>query len=219
MGKNRSRSDVRRTMLARFAKKIPLIVLAKVESSSRYKTKKNAIFTKAYFNAFVKFIEIISEEGQENLLRSLHLQYGTADWADNKCFGDIFKLDIDNLKLYPDDFYDFISIKFSKKKLKKFQDIFKNHLSNNTSELAKNSSLSIAEFKGYDIIENNIKFSYSLSKSKIAKIISTSKVYYECLKLMLSLGQGKWMSKELEKDLSDLIKLQYNPCECSSYIY
>jgi len=58
------RSDARRMKLFRLSKSIPKIILEKLEPRSRYKQDGSVHFLEAYFNAFSKFLEIISEEGK-----------------------------------------------------------------------------------------------------------------------------------------------------------
>ena len=79
----RMRSDARRIKLIRLAKKIPMFILKECELRSRYKQGDSKKFFKSYFNCFFKFLEIISEEGQRNILKKFENQYEGPEWREN----------------------------------------------------------------------------------------------------------------------------------------
>lgn len=174
----KDRSDLRRTKVMRLAKKVPAFVLTHVESRSKYKNDDNLNFHAAYFNAFYRFIEFISEEGHQIVAESMVRKYVGPHWTDLGT-DQLLEFTAENLISLPTDFYNFISFNFPKKKLKKYIDCLTNHVWEHTGFILPREAEEIIE-----ILQTTIKYRDSSSKEDIKFFIRTNRMYSECLKLV-----------------------------------
>lgn len=206
------RSDARRNVIIRFAKKIPHIILKLVEPKSKYKTSTERFFTEAYLNAFIRFWQVVSVKGQNDFLKSLELKYSTPGWYMDSEDNDFFEPTFENYSHLPDEFYQFISIFFPKRKLDAYVNVLCRE--NDGSTLSQVSSLVPYSMvcNGAKIMKYTMIYRKATSKDMALKFIKSNRVYYECIKLILSLGKGGNMTKEVENELMEFI---YHPLEKS----
>lgn len=181
------------------------MILNMVEPKSKFKSSCQGNFTEAYFNAFLRFLQLISEDGQKAVLRSFHNKYKENSWGENIKSHHLADLNAENLSLYPDEFYQFIAIFFPKQKLKIYDDIFKGKGSQTAASESSNALLVTFPTNGPQIIAEGQKYRKSTNKEELLKFTCSNLMYLECLKLVFKLGKGGSMTEACDRELREFI--------------
>lgn len=82
-------------------------ILNCVELKSKFKTSTFKYFIEAYFNAFVKFLEILPPEILYEYHESFQRKYINSDWINNIREGSSSAEYINKYEKYPDEFFKF----------------------------------------------------------------------------------------------------------------
>ena len=112
------RSDSRRTQLIRVAKKFPLKILEKAELRSRFKTLTPKYYMQAYFNWFMKFLELLPDEILQKYHDSFLQFYGDYNWIEEGKTSIKVNYYTNRYEKYPAEFFKFWEITFPKSKLR-----------------------------------------------------------------------------------------------------
>jgi hypothetical protein len=212
--------------LVRLAKKLPLEILRMVEPKSKYKSPNNSFVTEAYFNAFIRFCEVICQEKQNRVHTSLANQFANKKWPSDEKH-DYFKPTLTNLELYPNEFFQFIAICFPKNKLNRYINIFRqgsvrfSHCwfsgspqnSAFTSVVRSHSQvLKLNEFdslSNFEMLRHSMKLRDSTSKDHLIAFAKINKMYNYCLSLIYALAKPENLSEGCETQLKEIINLWF----------
>ena len=192
------RSDSRRTQLIRIAKKIPLKILEKAELKSRFKTLTPKYYMEAYFNWFIKFLELLPDEILQKYHDSFLQTYGDYNWAVRDEAPLKINYYTNRYEKYPAEFFKFWETTFPKSKLiSMFEYLKKKAKKNNPT-----SKISIP----IDI--SRVPSRTNTSKRVIIDMIGSNDVYRDCVRLVFILcKQSKTQKVSCLKILNSILRL------------
>ncbi|CAI2360214.1 unnamed protein product [Moneuplotes crassus] len=213
----KERRDTVRLKAFRMAKDVIRKCLFNTEPRCRYKSGTSKKYSRSFFCGFQSFMKLMSESGLRKCLSEFKKKYKQEGWWISNTMGfEPHSLEPGSNKLFPKEFFEFISLGFSKKKVENLImnfDSAQNCL--NSTEitefspsncLVRNDAAEIAE-----VVRTTIKLKNSQSKKNIIKLVEKNKMLLEAFKIIMLLSSidsssNGYSISESSKDGDNMIR-------------